>query len=42
VLHMQSYKQRALKGESDRQLDFGKGGSIWVVRSQTRHQHMEP
>jgi hypothetical protein len=29
---VQEYQQRALKGEYDRQMDFGKGGGLWVVR----------
>jgi hypothetical protein len=32
MLHMQQYQRRALNGEYDRQLEFGKGGGLWVVR----------
>ena len=32
MLQLQRLQQRALQGEYDRQLDFGRGGGIWVVR----------
>ena len=32
MLHLQTIQQRALQGEYDRQMDFGRGGGLWVVR----------
>lgn len=35
LLHLQKLQQRALEGEYDRQIDFGRGGGLWVVRLST-------